>query len=535
MESPNAMSLILMSFGNYNPGWRCLDNVTANSALVSRNDSLWNDNYKDIHTSPDYSALSTEWKHNECEDFETCENVEFNPDANTVVSEWRLLCNRKWIPSIIISIQMSGMLVGAVTSGMLADTLGRKRIFIGIIYFSVVLNVIGYFCTSWQMFAVIRFFVGSTYPCITMIPYVIATEFAPNKLRSFITTLPSYGIGLTSFAVCAMILRDWRRIQLATAIIVGILALPAFMAPESIRWLKVKGKKEEFISLIKMIARINKKPLAQNILNDMERDFETFESIKNNSSPGSSIGKYSWLDLWRGPSFRHTLIISFIFVIMPLIYYSMTFGIKSLTGYIYTNLMISGVLEIPIFLFASNAPNLLGRKRAFVCFSILNSMCLGSVAVLNGMNLQGISTTVLFFFIKTVTSGQWYIMQIYTLELYPTVIRVTAQGYASMCARVGSIIAPYLIPNRSGEVFIVYTIMAGLMLLCALVVLFLPETNGKNFKDTFQMATQPTLINENVDGGEEEFVVMLSGKGGEKMVRDGSGENGKREIDRTDL
>ena len=62
---------------------------------------------------------------------------------------------------LIISVQMAGLLVGAVITGQLADLVGRKKVLFGE-YF---LLIVFWFCTgfagNWQMYAALRFFVGA--------------------------------------------------------------------------------------------------------------------------------------------------------------------------------------------------------------------------------------------------------------------------------------------------------------------------------------------------------------------------------------
>ena len=62
----------------------------------------------------------------------------------------------------MISIQFCGVLTGSTIGGQMGDYFGRKKT----LYFSYLLNaifnVIAAFSVNWQMFTVMRFFVGAT-------------------------------------------------------------------------------------------------------------------------------------------------------------------------------------------------------------------------------------------------------------------------------------------------------------------------------------------------------------------------------------
>ncbi|XP_055955905.1 solute carrier family 22 member 4-like [Patella vulgata] len=63
---------------------------------------------------------------------------------------WDLMCERKWITPIITSIQMAGVLVGAVVAGQSADTFGRKKTFYLTLLLHSILTVAIAFVTSWM-------------------------------------------------------------------------------------------------------------------------------------------------------------------------------------------------------------------------------------------------------------------------------------------------------------------------------------------------------------------------------------------------
>ena len=75
--------------------------------------------------------------------------------------QWDLICDQGHVPFAITTIQMVGALIGACIAGQLADMYGRKRVLYAVYFLLLVAGFGSSFSTSWQMYAVFRFFVGA--------------------------------------------------------------------------------------------------------------------------------------------------------------------------------------------------------------------------------------------------------------------------------------------------------------------------------------------------------------------------------------
>ncbi|KAG8237651.1 hypothetical protein J437_LFUL017560 [Ladona fulva] len=77
-------------------------------------------------------------------------------------------------------------------------------------------------------------------------------------------------------------------------------------------------------------------------------------------------------------------------------------------------------------------------------------------------------------------------LYLYSGELFPTVVRNSAMGIASMFARIGSMGAPFIATLGIYAEYYPPLIFGGLSMCGALLFLLLPETIGKQLPDTIE-------------------------------------------------
>ncbi|KAK3737335.1 hypothetical protein RRG08_067400 [Elysia crispata] len=152
-----------MSFAGLVPDYGCLTRPAQSDGddTTSGADAM---NYSTVASYPNMAAGHVIWANNSfnvCEFNSTvCPEYTFDGSANSVVTEWKLVCDRKWIKPTTTSVQMAGVLVGAILAGHLGDMYGRKNTNFSFFLIHMVLNIIAGFSSSWQMFLVLRFFIG---------------------------------------------------------------------------------------------------------------------------------------------------------------------------------------------------------------------------------------------------------------------------------------------------------------------------------------------------------------------------------------
>lgn len=189
-----------------------------------------------------------------------------------------------------------------------------------------------------------------------------------------------------------------------------------------------------------------------------------------------------------------TLIIFVIWVATALVYYGITLNLsdqsapggKMFSGNFFVNNAVAGAVEIPT-LIACIWLVKLGRKRSQMTTLILSGLMM--IGVVLSPATAGALRFVFMLLGKMFIQAAFNVLYIFTLELYPTVIRNSAVGTCSMVARMGAGVASYVAILSDITLPIVPMIIFGVFSLVAgTVVVFLPETRDQPLPDTLQDA-----------------------------------------------
>lgn len=114
---------------------------------------------------------------------------------------------------------MSGLFVAGLIAGPVADFIGRKPVYFISVLGLVVLNTGAAFSTSWEIFTVLRFFIGFCIGSYLTVFYTFFVEFLPMKYRPLAVTFPVWPIGVALMALVGWWIPDWRKLHIATAIV----------------------------------------------------------------------------------------------------------------------------------------------------------------------------------------------------------------------------------------------------------------------------------------------------------------------------
>ncbi|KAL4240984.1 hypothetical protein ACF0H5_001766 [Mactra antiquata] len=413
---------------------------------------------------------------------DNCDGYIFNDDINTVVNEWNLVCDSKWIVAMITTIQIAGDLVGCFISGHLGDMIGRKPTFFLSLIILILFNIIAYFSINWQMYATIRFFIGM--------------EITPTRWRAIIISVPAWTMGAGIFALACWGLRNWRSIHLVTAATGLPVLFTICFVQESPRLLLAKRRYDDAENVIKRIANINGKPAP-----NMSKVIEEAKEHENETKP-----KYSVLYLFKSRhSIKLTIGLLFIWMIVSYTYYGLTFGIQSLAGDLYLNMLLMNTIECPAFFSIMFIANKFGSKYCCILFFMLSGICGLVVGVIQYVDTphSGLITNVFALASKMGIAVGWRCLIVYTIEIFPTVVRTTAYGLCNTSARIGGMVAPQIVFLNDKIPGLMYFLSAVLMIISSVIFFTFPDTKDKPLEETLES------FNNNIQSTTEHNTVKI--------------------------
>ncbi|KAM9302301.1 solute carrier family 22 member 6-A-like [Gastrophryne carolinensis] len=400
---------------------------------------------------------------------------------STIITEWDLVCSKKSRRQLAQSLYMSGVLVGGVVLGGLSDRYGRRALLIWSYLQMAVSGICTAFAPNYLTYCVFRFLTGMALSGMGINTSALIVEWVPTKVRTIAGTLSaySYTIGQLVLAALAYSIREWRWLQLCVSAPYFIFFLYSWLFPESARWLVLYGKTDRAVKEMKRVARFNgKKEEAEKI------SAETLKAdMKKELASGSS--SYTYYDLVRTNTMRKISFgVSCIWFSTSFAYYGLAMDLQKFGVSIYLIQVIFGAVDFPAKLISTTSMICIGRRVTQFC-----TLCLGGVTLLANIFVpseQQILRTCLAVFGKGCMSGSFCCIFLFTMELYPTVIRQSGLGLANTMARVGGIVAPLVMMLGDFYPFLPPVIYGGSLIVSALVLYILPETGNRPLPDTIE-------------------------------------------------
>ncbi|CAH0548140.1 unnamed protein product [Brassicogethes aeneus] len=460
------------------PNYRCLlPNEPSNATYHLQNETLknmipWDGRNKNNISSCEFLNENGTRQH--------CDRYVFDDTlyGKTAVIEFELTCKKTHFIAIGHSLFMFGVMVGSIVFGELSDRYGRKLIFFISLVIQVVSGVIAAFSPEFWSFTVARFLIGATTSGVFLVAYVIALEMVGPKNRTLAGTIIHmfFSLGYMLLAVIAYYITEWRRLQLALTL-PGVLFLCYwFIIPESTRWLLSKNRVSEAKKLVKSAAKVNKVTITEDVMD--------IYLVPEHKVPEAHEKQASILDIFKYPNLRNrALIIFFDWFANNITYYGLSWNTNNLAGNPYWNFVISGAVEIPAYTFLILTLNRWGRKLVMCGCMILAGVALLLTAIPQNPQWLVITLAMIGKLSITASYGAVYI---FSTEQFPTVIRNAGLGAGSTCARLGSILAPYI--NVLSKVWVPLPLITYgfLALFGGCLSLLLPETLNKKLPQTIE-------------------------------------------------
>ncbi|XP_046365965.1 solute carrier family 22 member 15-like [Haliotis rufescens] len=422
----------------------------------------------------------------------TCTLV-YSQEKNTVINQWNLVCEDSGVKPFITAVQMGGVVLGAALGGQSGDAIGRKKTYYLCILLNILFNLVAAFSVSWQMFTVLRFFIGAMVGSLLVVSFSYYMEFIGKYWRPMTGTMPFWPVGSALFAMTCWLRPNWSHLHIITAMIHVPFLLGWFIVPESMRWLAAHGRLKEAEEVVDQMARYNgtKKPANTSAILKQVAE----EELRGRESNR----KYTYLDLYRPWSLCwKSFIIQIIWLNVACVYYGISFGVGHLTGNLYLNMFLVAVIDIPGKLVVFFLSNIIGRRWTAFMFFALAACAAFSVVIVSSVGTADWEaiTTVLALVCRLGIAAAWACHLVFASETYPTVIRNLGYGAANTAARVGSIVSPYIFIMGGDDLMPPFVIVGVSMFLCTLLSLVMRETMGVPLEDTTAKTSGKTCLSD---------------------------------------
>ncbi|KAK7254984.1 hypothetical protein RIF29_28383 [Crotalaria pallida] len=449
-----------------------------------------------------------------------------------VQSAWRLTPRQE---SFITSVVFAGMLIGSYSWGLVSDHYGRRQ---GFLITATVTGIAGFlsaFSPNYLLLLALRFLVGiGLGGGPVLLSWFLEFVPAPNRGTWMVVFQAFWTLGTIFEASLAWIVMPklgWRWLLALSSLPTSLLLLFYKLTPESPRYLCLKGRTSDAITVLEKIARVNGTKLPSGTLvsdyqielqkfgnppppsSSEEEDTSLLSPRKNEVEPRkgmlSGLGGISSLLMLLSPQLaRSTLLLWAVFFGNAFSYYGLVLLTSELNNahskciphelqkeisqdVNYKDVFIASFAELPGLLLSAAAVDKLGRKLSM---STMFFMCCIFLLPLIFHLPQGLTTSLLFG-ARICITATFTIMYIYAPEIYPTSVRTTGVGIASSVARIGGMICPLVAVGlvHSCHQTVAVLLFEMVALLSGICVLFFPvETMGQELQDSVSTLKQIT-------------------------------------------
>ncbi|XP_048452560.1 solute carrier family 22 member 7 [Rhincodon typus] len=333
-----------------------------------------------------------------------------------LIQKWDLVCEKRSLNQAATSIFFIGVALGALLFGYLSDKFGRRKTLLLAFLFTMVAGTLASFSTSYPMFVVFRMLCGVGLTGISIISITLSVEWTDVEHRAAMAIIPSpmWSVGNMLLALIAYLIRDWRWLLFAVTSPCLVAAALCWWIPESARWLLANGKTKEAQVSLRKCAKVNKRlgsdlGLSSEVLDkiiDIDEGHDQYWFWHLVKSPGMRKLTFCTGIIWFGTAFS---------------YYSISFSMNDYGFNVYLMQFIYGAIELPAKLITYILLKWIGRRCCQGWFLILTSL-------LMTFNLfmtkdHPILQLVIAIFAKGSSEAAFTTALLYTVELFPTVVR----------------------------------------------------------------------------------------------------------------
>ncbi len=360
-----------------------------------------------------------------------------------------------------ISLTFVGMTLGALITGFIGDRYGRRFTYqINLLIFGVA-SLAAAFAANIDQLIACRFVQGLGLGAEIVVGYSTLTEFVPPKTRgrwlSFMVLLVVAGFPVTSLLSYLIIPSfGWRPMFVIAGVCSLIVWYLRKKLPESPRWLESKGRYEE----------------AEALMQAIEKEAAAGGTLPAPAAPVATA-PMSAMAMTRPPLLQrmivgswtlitvNTLIFGFV-IFLPQFFLRQGLTIATSLGYTLV-LAIGSLVGCGVGAYTSDV---IGRRGSIIGASLLTIVSGAIYSSFNAASDPAIVLSVGFVLIVAIYIQTALLFGVYTTELFPTEIRLRANGICNTFGRLATVVSPFIV----GKLMVTYQLPGVIGLMIGLLV-----------------------------------------------------------------
>ncbi|XP_061905310.1 si:dkey-190l8.2 [Entelurus aequoreus] len=398
--------------------------------------------------------------------------------------EQNSLCRTQWL-SYGQTAFMVGLLLGTLMGGPLSDRYGRRPVLLVCVCMHAVCGVVPAILPQPFLFLAIRCLTGVCCCCINICSFTLAVEWTAPPARLWPPAFLGFCFSLGTMVgpLLAWLSPTWTKLHLSLAL-PQLICLPLYYSiPESPSWLMLMKR-------ISVLHHYRSKGVADKQCVDLLLGSDWLQQQKAAEASKDLPPGHDDLNLLKHPTVVLRLcIMSYLSAASALTYFGICMNIGSFGVSIYWAQFFSGLSESPCLLIPLVR---LGRRP----MSMLTLFLSGTSCLLSLMlsRYQCDATLVMSFALigKFCILATIFILALYSIELFPTVVRQRCVSLVNLCFRLGCLVSTLLPSSPSGAISLAAMLIysGGPILGCGLCLL-LPETSGTPLPDSLEDCRKP--------------------------------------------
>ncbi|KAF8090434.1 hypothetical protein N665_0476s0013 [Sinapis alba] len=384
--------------------------------------------------------------------------------SDTIVSEWNLICQHKFLVALPSTLFFIGSLFGSGVYGYLADSwFGRKK--------TLLISCLLTFVTALA---------------ISFSPNIWVYAFLQVVGKKWRGQVGQYGfffftLGFLSLPLIGYLERkSWRNLYRITSLLP--LGYAVFLLPfayESPRWLLVKGRNKEAMVVLKKLARRNGKQLPA--------DLSLVDPIQGRDGQTTSSSENFWRTKWAVKRIGMVMMAGFG---TGFVYYGIQLNAENLNFNLYLTVAVNALMEFPAVFIVSFLLGFMNRRPLFSNSSYLAGICclLCAVLSLHSVTRALPATKWLQLAVEAVgfmaSSTAYDVLYVYGVELFPTNVRNFAVSLLRQAFMLGASAAPLLVALGRESAMMSFIVFGVASVLSGVVSLWLRETRNAPLYET---------------------------------------------------